>query len=136
MTSWTKMAATLAALTLIGLPASAAVAQPAAAPLPDPTTTLFCENNNGDIQPMPYITLGTVMRKYQTRYNFHLSVQAKPMVLIFSNPAESEYFISFEAEPYHDDIGHSGIALLSAHIALENTDQVIKGTGMCYFAGR
>jgi hypothetical protein len=137
--SWTKTAAALAILTLIALPASPALAQvPPAAPLPlpDPTTTLLCKGDNGDIQPMPYISLGTVMRKYAMRYNFHLSLQASPMTLIFSNPAESEYFISFEAMPYRDDNGHSGIALLSGHISLENTDQVIKGTGMCYFAAR
>jgi hypothetical protein len=136
MMSWTKMAAAVAALIVIGLPASVALAQPAAAPLPDPATTLFCKGDNGDIQPMPYISLGTVMRKYAARYNFKLSVQARPMALVFSNPAESEYSISFEAMPYHDDNGHSGIALLSAHVVLENTDQVFQGTGMCYFAAR
>jgi hypothetical protein len=137
MTSCTKMAAALAVLTLIGLPAPAAQAQAAAAlPLPDPTTMLLCKGDTGDIQPMPYISLGTVMRKYTMRYNFHLSVRANPMTLVFSNPAESEYFISFEAMPYRDDNGHSGIALLSGHISLENTDQIIKGTGMCYFAAR
>jgi hypothetical protein len=136
MTSWTKMTAAVGALIVIALPASVALAQPAAAPLPDPTTTLLCKGDNGDITPMPYISLGTVMRKYAARYNFHLSVQDKPMALVFSNPAESPYFISFQAMPYHDDNGHSGIALLSGHIVLENTDQIVEGTGMCYFAAR
>jgi hypothetical protein len=135
--SWTKTAAALAVLTLIGLPAPIALAQPApAATLPDPATTLFCENNDGDIQPMPYVTLGTVTRKYQTRYHFNLSVQAKPMALVFSNPAESEFYISYEAAPYHDDNGHTGIALLSAHVVLENVDEVFRGIGLCYFTAR
>jgi hypothetical protein len=138
MTSWTKLAAGLAALIVTCLPASAALAQsaPATLPLPDPTTTLLCKGDNGDITPIPYISLGTVMRKYMTRYNFMASLQAKPMALVFSNPAESPYFISFTAMPYRDDNGHAGIALLSAHIVLENTDQMIEGSGMCYFASR
>jgi hypothetical protein len=139
MKSWTKTAAALAGLTLIGLPVSPAMAQPApvaALPVPDPATALFCEHSAGDIQPMPYVSLGTVMRKYQTRYHFNLSVQAKPMALVFSNPAESEYSITYEAIPYHDDNGHTGIALLSAHVVLENVDEVFRGIGLCYFTAR
>ena len=129
MKSWTRVSAAVAA---IGLPSAPAGAQPAPAAI-DATTTLFCKDDTGEIKLVPYVSLGTVMRKFATRFDFRLSVQASPMVLTFSNPGESPYFISYKAEPYRDDNGHSGIALLSAHLVLENTEQTLDGTGMCFF---
>jgi hypothetical protein len=136
--SRTQMAPALAAIVAAGLLTASAQAQPApaAAPPLDPTTTLFCKNDNGEIDVLQYASLGTAMRKFATRFNFKLTVQTNPMVLTFSNPAESPYFIAFKAMPYHDENGHSGIALLSAHASLENTDEEIQGQGMCFFAVR
>jgi hypothetical protein len=133
MKSWTQVSAALAAVAAIGLPAAPASAQPAAAPVIDATTTLFCKDDTGEIKLVQYVSLGTVMRKFATRFDFKLSVQANPMVLTFSNPGDSPYFISYQAEPYRDDNGHSGIALLSAHLVLENTEETLNGTGMCFF---
>jgi hypothetical protein len=130
MKSWTQIWLGLAAALLATTPAPA---QPSPAPAMDAATTLFCKDDTGEIQMVKYASLGTVMRRFAERFNFKLSVQGAPMVLTFSNPGETEFFISYQAMPYHDDNGHSGIALLSAHISLENTDEVIQGTGMCYF---
>jgi len=136
MKSWIQMppaVAAMAAVAALGLPPAPARAQTAATPVIDATTTLFCKDDKGEIQWEKYASLGTVMRKFATRFDFQLSVQANPMVLTFSNPSESPYFISYKAMPYHDDNGHSGIALLSAHVVLENTEQTLEGTNMCFF---
>ncbi len=113
------------------------VAVPAAAQTPDPeispTTQLLCKDDTGEINPIPYVSLGTIMRKFEARYHFTLKVRQNPMMLIFSNYPDSPYSITYQAMPYKDQNGHAGIALLSAHIALENTEDDFKGTGMCYF---
>ncbi len=117
------------------LAATPAAAQPAAPKVPlDPATSLFCKNDRGDIEVMKFASLGSVIRKFKMRFDFSLSIEPDPMTLVFSNPAESPYFIRIKAMPYKDDNGHSGIALLSLHLSLENTDQEIEGTGMCFFA--
>jgi len=116
-----------------GLIATAASAQtPAPDPVIDPTTQLFCKDDLGEINPIPYVSLGTIMRKFEARYHFILTARKDLSVLIFSN-TESPYSITYQSMPYKDQNGHAGIALLSAHIALENTEDDFKGTGMCYF---
>ncbi len=126
-----------AALALI-LAASAAglarpaAAQPATAAALDETTQLFCKDNTGEIQPLKYVSLGTVMRRYAARFMFTLSADQGLRALRFSN-TETPFFISYVTEPYRDDTGRAGLALLSMHLSLENFDEDIKGTDMCYF---
>ena len=127
------LALAIAAGSLMATPAAAQTAAPPVVQL-DPATSLFCKNDRGDIEVMKFASLGSVMRKFKTRFNFALTVEPDPMVLVFSNPGESPYFIRIKSMPYKDDNGHQGIALLSLHLSLENTDQEIEGTGMCFFA--
>ncbi len=120
----------LAALALFA--ARSASAQGVAPPVLDNTTPLFCKNDSGDIQPMQYASLGTVVRRYQARFAFAMSADPALTQMRFSN-TETEFYISYKIEPYRDAQGRSGIAFLSMHVSLENADEDIDGTPMCYF---
>ena len=100
----------------------------------DATTSLFCKDDSGDIKPVNYASLGTLMRKYAERYNFKLIVERPPLVLDFANPDESPFFIRYTAEPYRDESGRTGVLLLSLHVSMQSVDRQTKGTSLCYFA--
>ena len=127
-------------MTLVGAVAAAILAAPASAQAPPPSlpliteaTQLFCKDEQGDIKPIPYVTMGTVIRKFSERYHFNLTVQPKPLILMFANPGESAFYIRYQADYYKDINGRPGVVLNSAHVSLENTDDEFKGTGMCFF---
>jgi hypothetical protein len=123
-----RIAAAVAAL----LGAGAAQAQPPPALGDD--TLLFCKGDTGDIRPMTYANLGTVARRYAARFNFKLAVQpGPPLTLVFSSPAETPYSVTYQAQPYTDETGRKGVAILSMHLFLDNADRDVTGTPMCYF---
>ena len=122
----------LAALLLAAVQPAAAQAPPTGRPKVDETTQLFCKGDSGDIEFMKYASLGTVMRRYAERFAFSLSLDGALRSIKFSND-QVPYFITYETQPYTDDTGRTGLALLSMHLSLENLDEVVTGTTMCYF---
>lgn len=129
----TLLTAAVAAAVLAASAAPAAAQAPAPLPVINDATPLFCRDEQGEIKPIPYVTMGTVVRKFAERYHFNLLVQPKPLVLMFANPGETEYYIRYQADYYKDIYGHQGVVLESAHVSLANTDNEFKGTGMCFF---
>jgi hypothetical protein len=128
----TRPAAALAVLLLAT--ASAARAQaPAEVPI-NAQTAIFCRDNTGDPVLQTYSNLGGVMRRWNERFHFDMSVQpGNPLQVVFSNPAETPYSITYTVEPYRDPAGRTGILLDSMHIFLDNADRDVEGAPMCYF---
>lgn len=97
-------------------------------------TPLFCRDNTGTPVLQTYSNLGGVMRRWKERFQFDMSVQpGSPLKVVFSNPAETPYSFTYTVQPYRDEVGHTGILLLSMHIFLDNADRDIDGAPMCYF---
>jgi hypothetical protein len=96
------------------------------------TTQLYCKDDSGEIVPMQYASLGSVIRRNQERFQFTMSVNADQTEVRFSN-TDTEFFISYKTRPYRNLQGEVGLAFLSMHVALDNFDQDITGTSMCYF---
>jgi hypothetical protein len=132
MHSMTRPLAALAVLLLAT--ASAARAQaPADTPI-NAQTQLFCRDNNGTPVLQTYSNLGGVMRRWNERFHFDMSVQqGSPLKVVFSNPADTPYSIVYTVEPYRDPAGRSGILLDNMHIFLDNADRDVDGAAMCYF---
>ena len=126
-----RLKTTGAALILALLGAAPAMAQ--APPAIDEATVLFCKGDSGEIELMRYASLGTVMRRFGERFNFSATIAPDLTSMKFSN-TETDFFISYETQPYRDEAGRSGLALLSMHISLQNIDETVKGTAMCYFS--
>ena len=118
------------ALTLATVLTAAARAQTSVL---DDNTLLFCKGDTGDIRPMTYANLGVVARRYASRFNFKLTVQGPPLQLVFSNPAETPYSVTYKAQAYTDDVGRKGVLVQSMHLFLDNADRDVTGTPMCYF---
>ena len=125
------LAPMVCALAATALAAGTAHAQ--APPALDDNTLLFCKGDTGEIRPMTYANLGTVARRYATRFNFKLTVQGPPLTLVFSSPGETPYSVTYQAQPYTDDTGRKGVEVLSMHLFLDNADRDVTGTPMCYF---
>jgi hypothetical protein len=97
-------------------------------------TPIFCRDNTGTPVLQTYSNLGGVMRRWKDRFHFDMSVQpGSPLKLVFSDPAESPYSFTYAVQPYRDDIGHTGILLLSMHVFLDNADRDLEGAPLCYF---
>lgn len=127
-------AAALSAFMILAAPcAQAQSVSDADVPIND-NTAIFCRDNTGDPVLQTYSNLGGVMRRYAERFHFDMSVQpGKPLKVVFSNPAETPYSITYSVEPYRDNAGRSGILLDSMHIFLDNADRDVDGPPMCYF---
>lgn len=125
----------LAALALVLLAtASAAHAQSLAdVPIND-KTQIYCRDNTGTPVLQTYSNLGGVMRRWNERFHFDMSVEpGNPLQVVFSNPAETPYSITYTVEPYRDPEGRSGILLDKMHLFLDNADRDVTGVPMCYF---
>jgi hypothetical protein len=97
-------------------------------------TPIFCRDNTGEPVLQTYAALGGVMRRYAERFHFDMSVEpGKPLKVVFSNPSESPYSITYTVEPYRDPAGHTGILLDKMHLFLDNADRDVDGVPMCYF---
>lgn len=97
-------------------------------------TAIFCRDNSGTPVLQTYSNWGAVMRRFAERFHFDMSVEpGKPVKVVFSNPAESPYSITYSVEPYRDPVGRTGILLESMHIFLDNADRDVEGVPMCYF---
>jgi hypothetical protein len=132
MYSMTRPLAALAVLLLAT--ASAAHAQAPAGPPIDAQTQLFCRDNSGTPVLQTYSNLGGVMRRWKERFKFDMSVRSgAPLLVVFSNPAETPYSIIYTVEAYRDPAGRNGILLDSMHIFLDNADRDVEGAAMCYF---
>ena len=125
----------LAALALLSAACASQVRAQTLADVPiNADTQLFCRDNNGEPQLFAYSNLGGVMRRYETRFRFDMSVEAgTPLVLKFSRPAETPYSITYEVRPYRDGAGRKGLLLDSMHLFLDNADRDITGAAMCLF---
>lgn len=128
----------LAALGAVFLLALAAAAPARAQDLSDvpinASTNLYCRGLDGEPQFQTYANLGNVIRRMADRFHFDMTVEAgKPLILRFSAPADSPFFISYEILPYRDVTGRTGIVLESMHMFLDNADRDITGPPMCYF---
>jgi hypothetical protein len=96
-------------------------------------TQLFCRDNSGTPVLQTYSNLGGVMRRWNERFHFDMSVQpGTPLKVVFSNP-ETPYSITYTVEAYRDPAGRSGILLDNMHLFLENADRDVAGAAMCYF---
>lgn len=125
-------------LILAGMAMALAGAARAQAPIApagglDDNTLLFCRGDTGEVRPMTYANLGTVTRRYQSRFHFDLTVKGPPLTLTYSNPAESPYSVTYQAQFYTDETGRKGVEMLSMHLFLDNADRDVTGTPMCYF---
>ena len=129
------MIRTAAALAVVLLAAGAAAHAQGISDVPiNDKTAIFCRDNTGEPRLQTYANLGGVMRRYTERFHFDMSVEpGAPLKLVFSNPADSPYAITYEVQPYRDGAGRMGILLLSMHLFLENTDRDITGAAMCFF---
>jgi hypothetical protein len=97
-------------------------------------TSIFCPDNTGTPRLQTYSNLGAVMRRYKQRFQFSMSVQpGPPLQVVFSDPADTPYSITYSVQPYRDDAGRSGILLLKMHLFLDNADRDVTGPPMCYF---
>ena len=125
----------LAALAVLLLATGAAGHALAAPDVPiNAQTQIFCRDNTGTPVLQTYSNLGAVMRRWKERFHFDLSVQpGSPMKVVFSNPSETPYSITYQVEPYRDEAGRTGILLDSMHIFLDNADRDVEGVPMCYF---
>jgi hypothetical protein len=98
------------------------------------STAIFCRDNTGTPVMQTYANLGGVMRRYQQRFQFGMSVQpGDPLKVVFSDPATTPYAITYDVQPYRDDAGRKGILLLSMHLYLDGTDRDVTGSAMCFF---
>ena len=125
--SWAALAVLLLAT------ASAARAQaPADVPI-NAQTSIFCRDNTGTPVLQTYSNLGGVMRRWNERFHFDMSVEpGAPLKVVFSNP-ETPYSITYTVEPYRDEAGRTGILLDTMHLFLDNADRDVEGVPMCYF---
>jgi hypothetical protein len=125
----------LAALAVLLLATASAASAQAPADLPiDAQTQLFCRDNSGTPVLQTYSNLGGVMRRWKERFHFDMSVESgAPLKVLFSNPAETPYSITYTVEAYRDPAGRSGILLDNMHIFLDNADRDVDGAAMCYF---
>src|SRR6516225_7488557 len=107
------MTRTLAALAVLLLAtASAAHAQTTADVPIDDKTQIFCRDNTGTPVLQTYSNLGGVMRRWNERFHFAMSVEpGTPLKVVFANPSETPYSIIYTVEPYRDPAGRSGIVL-------------------------
>ncbi len=129
----THRLAALAALLLAAAPVAARAQSIADVPINE-KTQLFCRDALGEPRLQTYANLGGVMRRYAERFHFEMSVEpGSPLKMVFSNPADSPYSITYQVEPYRDAAGRQGILLDSMHLFLENTDRDIEGAAMCFF---
>ena len=97
-------------------------------------TQIFCRDSTGTPVLQTYSNLGGVMRRYEQRFHFNMSVEpGTPLKLVFSNPQETPYAITYAVEPYRDAAGRVGILLDSMHLYLDNADRDVTGSAMCYF---
>jgi len=129
------MTRTFAALAvLLFATASAAHAQTIAdVPIND-KTQIFCRDNTGTPVLQTFSNLGGVMRRWNERFHFDMSVEpGTPLKVIFANPAETPYSIIYTVEPYRDPAGRTGILLDKMHLFLDNADRDVEGVPMCYF---
>ena len=129
------MIRTSAALAVLLLAtASAAHAQSIAdVPIND-KTQIFCRDNTGTPVLQTYSNLGGVMRRWNERFHFAMSVEpGSPLKVVFANPSESPYSITYTVEPYRDPAGRTGILLDNMHLFLDNADRDVEGVPMCYF---
>ena len=125
-------AAALAVVFLAAAPAARAL-DISDVPIND-KTQLFCRDNDGTPVLQTYSNLGAVMRRYAQRFHFDMSVEpGNPLKVVFSNPAETPYSITYSVEPYRDPAGHTGILLDKMHLFLDNADRDVEGVPMCYF---
>jgi len=125
-------AAALAVVFLAAAPAARAL-DISDVPIND-KTQLFCRDNDGTPVLQTYSNLGAVMRRYAQRFHFDMSVEpGNPLKVVFSNPAETPYSITYSVEPYRDPAGHTGILLDKMHLFLDNADRDVNGQAMCYF---
>jgi hypothetical protein len=129
------MTRTLAALAVLLLAtASAAHAQTTADVPIDDKTQIFCRDNTGTPVLQTYSNLGGVMRRWNERFHFAMSVEpGTPLKVVFANPSETPYSIIYTVEPYRDPAGRSGIVLDNMHLFLDNADRDVVGQAMCYF---
>ena len=126
--------AALAALLLAVAVTPEARAQAAPEAAINAQTQIFCRDNTGTPVLQTYANWGAVMRRYAERFHFDMSVQpGTPLKVVFSNPAESPYAITYTVEPYRDPAGRSGILLDKMHLFLDNADRDVDGVPMCYF---
>jgi hypothetical protein len=131
MHSMTRSLAALAVLLLATAAAGHALAAPDV-PI-NAQTQIFCRDNTGTPVLQTYSNLGGVMRRWNERFHFDMSVQpGSPLKVVFSN-TESPYSITYQVEPYRDEAGRTGILLDSMHIFLDNADRDVQGVPMCYF---
>jgi hypothetical protein len=125
-------AAALAVVFLAAAPAARAL-DISDVPIND-KTQLFCRDNDGTPVLQTYSNLGAVMRRYAQRFHFDMSVEpGNPLQVVFSNPAETPYSITYSVEPYRDSAGRTGILLDKMHLFLDNADRDVNGMAMCYF---
>jgi hypothetical protein len=97
-------------------------------------TQIFCRDNTGTPVLQTYSNLGGVMRRWNERFHFDMSVEpGTPLKVVFANPGESPYSITYTVEPYRDPAGRSGILLDKMHLFLDNADRDVEGVPMCYF---
>ena len=97
-------------------------------------TAIFCRDNTGTPVLQTYANLGGVMRRWKDRFQFDMSIEAgSPLKVVFSNPAQTPYSLTYSVQPYRDEVGRTGILLLSMHLFLDNADRDISGSSMCYF---
>jgi hypothetical protein len=130
----TRKFAALAAFVLFALGAPLAHAQPLSEVPINDKTAIFCRDNTGTPVLQTYANLGAVMRRWKERFQFDMSIEAgSPLKVVFSNPTETPYSFTYSVQPYRDEVGRTGILLLSMHLFLENADRDIDGSPMCYF---
>ena len=124
----------LAVLLLLAGVSSAVRAQTIAdVPIND-KTQIFCRDITGTPVLQTFSNLGGVMRRWSDRFHFDMSVEpGNPLKLVFANPQESPYSLTYQVEPYRDPQGRSGILLDSMHLFLDNADRDVTGLAMCYF---
>jgi len=97
-------------------------------------TQIFCRDSTGTPVLQTYSNLGQVKRRFAERFHFDMSVQpGQPLKVVFSNPAETPYAITYVVEPYRDSAGRSGILLDTMHLFLDNADRDVDGVPMCYY---
>jgi hypothetical protein len=129
-----KYAALAALLVLAAAPAAGAQNVDAASVPINDRTSIFCPDNTGTPRLQTYSNLGDVMRRFKQRFQFSMSVQpGSPLQVVFSDPADTPYSITYSVQPYRDDAGRTGILLLKMHLFLDGTDRDVTGPGMCYF---
>ena len=122
-----------AALCLFTAVPAARAQAPADVPI-DEKTQVFCRDNTGTPVLQTYSNWGGVMRRYAERFHFGMSVEpGRPTKVVFSNPAETPYSITYSVEPYRDAAGRSGILLDNMHVFLDNADRDVRGVPMCFF---